>query len=67
MFKMEELRSLSIDDLKHKYDELSREIFELTNELRVTRKIEQPHRLKLSKKDRARVMTALSEKRGENE
>ncbi len=61
---MEELRNLSIDDLKQKYQELSKEIFELANELKLTRKLEKPHLLQKAKKDRARVLTVLNEGKG---
>lgn len=66
MAKMQELRNMSEIDLKKQYTELSKEIFELVNELRVTRKLEKPHLLSAAKKQRARVLTALNEKRGNN-
>ena len=49
--------------LKKQYLELSKEIFELNCELKVSRKLEKPHLLKEKKKDRARVLTVISEKR----
>jgi ribosomal protein L29 len=61
---MEELRNLSVDDLKLKYHELSKEIFELANELKLTRKLEKPHRLHKAKRDRARVLTVLNQSKG---
>ncbi|MBI5274040.1 MAG: 50S ribosomal protein L29 [Chlamydiales bacterium] len=64
MSNMEELRSLSEEDLKQKYNELSKEIFGLTNELRITRKLEKPHLIRETKRNRARIMTVLNEKQG---
>jgi large subunit ribosomal protein L29 len=53
----------SVDDLKSLYKEYSTEIFNLRNELAVSRKLEKPHLLKEKKKDRARVLTALRTKK----
>lgn len=62
MLKADELKDKSVDDLKVMFDDLSREIFELKNEMRITRKIEKPHLLKEKKKNRARVATILRQK-----
>lgn len=59
MLKPEELRDKTVEDLKLMFGDLSKEIFELKNEMRITRKIEKPHLLKEKKKDRARVATIL--------
>jgi large subunit ribosomal protein L29 len=53
------LRDKSVEDLRALDGELSREIFELRNESRMTRKLEKPHLLREKKKDRARVLTVL--------
>ena len=47
----EELEALAL--------EFARDIFALKNELRVMRKLEKPHLLKETKRNRARVLTAL--------
>ena len=62
MTKAKELRNQSASELKALYQDLSREMFQLRNEMKVTRKMEKPHLVRLKKKDRARVMTILSEK-----
>lgn len=63
MLKMEELTSQSEEQLGILYEEKCQEIFQLRNELRVNRKLERPHELKEKKKDRARIMTALRQRR----
>ena len=62
MTKAKELREHSPEELKARYQDLSREVFQLRNEFKLTRKSESPHLLRAKKKDRARVMTILREK-----
>lgn len=63
MLKVSELVSQSIAELETQYEDLSRAVFDLTNELHVSRKLEKPHLLKDKKKDRARILTALRQKK----
>lgn len=62
MAKAKEFRDQSAEELKALYKDLSKELFQLRNEMKVTRKMEKPHLMRLTKKDRARVMTILREK-----
>ncbi len=62
MTKAKELRNQSEVELKGLYQDLSREMFQLRNEMKLTRKMEKPHLVRMKKKDRARVMTVLREK-----
>jgi len=62
MTKAKEFRDQSQEELKALYQDLSKELYQLRNEMKVTRKMEKPHLVRLKKKDRARVMTILSEK-----
>ena len=62
MLKAKELINLSVEELEGQYEDISKDIFELTNELRVSRKLEKPHELKDKKKDRARIKTVLRQK-----
>ncbi|MCB1115579.1 MAG: 50S ribosomal protein L29 [Chlamydiia bacterium] len=64
MAKASELINLSKEELEARYEDLCREIFELTNELRTARKLEKPHELKNKKKERARVLTIAAQKKG---
>ena len=59
-----EFKDQSVEELKALFRELSKEIYDLKNEISMTRKIEKPHLLKKKKRDRARVLTLLSQ-RGE--
>ncbi len=60
--KAKELREQSVEDLKASRDDLSKEIFNLRSEKKLARKLEKPHLLRQKKRDRARVLTVLSEK-----
>lgn len=62
MTKAKEFRDQSAEELKALYQDLSKELFQLRNEMKVTRKMEKPHLVRGKKKDRARVMTILREK-----
>jgi large subunit ribosomal protein L29 len=41
--------------------ELDREIFNLRNELAVNRKLEKPHLIKAKRKEKARILTAMTQ------
>ncbi|MBS0603769.1 MAG: 50S ribosomal protein L29 [Verrucomicrobia bacterium] len=62
MSNVKEYRDQSQEELKALYQDLSKELFQLRNEMKVTRKMEKPHLVRIKKKDRARVMTILREK-----
>ena len=65
MTKMKDLRSQGVEELQARYTDLSKELFHMSNEVQRTRKVENPHHKKMTRKDRARVLTALREKMGE--
>ncbi|MCB1115106.1 MAG: 50S ribosomal protein L29 [Chlamydiia bacterium] len=67
MVKASELINLSDEELEARYEDLCRDIFDLTNELRVSRKLEKPHELKEKKKDRARILTVLRQKKSKGQ
>lgn len=62
MAKAKELRDQTTEELKAIYQDLSRELFQMRNEVKVTRKVEKSHLMRMKKKERARVMTILREK-----
>lgn len=62
MLRASELKDQSVDELKAIYHELSKDIFQLKNEIRMTRKMETPHLIREKKRDRARVLTVLRQK-----
>ncbi len=63
MLKAKDLRNEAVEELRAMVEEISLEIYELKNELRVSRKLEKPHLLSVKKKDRARILTIISEKK----
>lgn len=67
MVKASELINLSDEELEDRYGDVCRDIFELTNELRVSRKLEKPHELKEKKKERARILTVLCQNKNKGQ
>jgi len=63
--KKNELKDRSIAELEVASLDLGREIFELRNTLSMQRKLEKPHLLKATRRERARVLTLLSKKQKE--
>lgn len=63
MLKAKDLINQSIEELEAQHEDLCRDIFMLTNELRVSRKLDKPHELTEKKKDRARILTVLRQKK----
>lgn len=61
MAKAKELREQSAEELKALYQDLSKELFQLRNEMKIARKVDKPHEVRRKKKLRARVMTILRE------
>jgi large subunit ribosomal protein L29 len=64
MLKADQLKDQSAEELKAMYRDLSKEIFDLNTELKLTRKSEKPHLFREKRKDRARVLTVLRQKGG---
>jgi large subunit ribosomal protein L29 len=62
MAKEKSLNELTIDELKAMAKDLDREVFQLRNELSTQRKLEKPHQIKAKRKDKARVLTMLTQK-----
>lgn len=65
MLKAKELRDQSSEELQSLSTDLSKEIFELRNELKTTRKLEKPHLIRMKRRDRARVLTILRQKKAQ--
>ena len=61
MIKANELRNMTIDEIKLKMEALKKDLFSLRTEAEAGR-IEKPHKLKHAKKDIARCETILREK-----
>ncbi|MES2199206.1 MAG: 50S ribosomal protein L29 [Chlamydiota bacterium] len=52
----------SVEELRLAYADLSRDLFRINSDFKLTRHLEKPHRLKMLKRDRARALTALHAK-----
>jgi ribosomal protein L29 len=57
-----ELKDLSISELQEMNQKLAREVFDLRNTLEIQRKLEKPHLLKATRRERARVLGQLTKK-----
>ncbi len=62
MAKKKSLNDQTIDELKAMVKDLDREVFHLRNELSTQRKLEKPHQIKEKRKDKARILTMLTQK-----
>lgn len=62
MKKAKELRDLSTDELQANYQDTKKELFQLVNEARLSKKTEKPHLVKEKKKDIARMLAILHER-----
>ena len=61
--KMEQLRSLSKQELELGLLEVSRDIFKTRNEKSQNKKLDKPHQIVEMKKKRARILTLLNQMR----
>jgi large subunit ribosomal protein L29 len=55
-------RDLPIGELQTLYQEFSREIFDMRNEKAIARKLDRPHLLREKIKDRARLLTFITQR-----
>lgn len=62
MLKAKDLRDQTKEELEAMLQDIKKELYELKNQLRQTKKIEKPHLLVEKKKDVAKLLTVLSEK-----
>lgn len=63
MVKMIEIRDQSAEQLDYRLAEIDRELFKLINELKTSHKLEKPHMLKQLKKEKAKILTVLEERK----
>ncbi len=63
MSHMQEMKDLTEEQLQALLADLNQEIYDLKCQLSAARKLEKPHLLKEKKKDRARVLFILAEKK----
>lgn len=65
MYKAKELRDQSIEELEAAYTDSCKRLFELVNQFKAHKKREKPHEIKHARKDIARILTLLTEKRSD--
>lgn len=63
MTKAQELRDQSQEELEVTHAELCKKLFQLRNEHRLNRKLEKPHEVSATRRDIARVLTVLNQKK----
>jgi large subunit ribosomal protein L29 len=61
MAKKTSIADLSAEELQAKVADLDRELFLLRNELALNRKLEKPHLLKAKRKEKARILTRITQ------
>ena len=52
----------SFEEMNAKIVELDRDIYALRNELAVNRKLEKPHLIKAKRREKARILTTMTQK-----
>lgn len=67
MVKASELKDKSIEELEASLQDLSMELFHIVNEFNVNKKLDQPHRLKSLRRDKARFLTVIKQKQREKQ
>jgi large subunit ribosomal protein L29 len=65
MAKAKEYRDRSVEQLELVHEDLCKEVYFLRNEQRETGKMEKPHLLGTTRKEIARVLTVMNEKKRE--
>lgn len=62
MAKAKEYRDQSEEELVATYEDIRKELFQLKNEVKRTKKVDKPHLFRAKKKDMARLLTVINEK-----
>lgn len=63
MYKAKDLRDQSVEELEAIYEDSCKKLYELNNQFRSQKKREKPHEIQHARKDIARLLTVLTEKR----
>lgn len=62
MAKKQKVKESTPNEMRAQIHDLDREIFQLRNELATQRKLEKPHLIKEKRKQKARILTLLTQK-----
>lgn len=60
--KPAQIREMTDDELRQKIESLMKELFDLRTQVKAGR-VEKPHRISLARKEMARVLTVLNERK----
>jgi large subunit ribosomal protein L29 len=63
MGKISEIRDQSEEQLEYRLSEIDKELFALINELKTAHKLEKPHLIRELKKEKAKILTVLNERK----
>lgn len=66
MNKAKDLRDQSLEELELAYNETCKKLFLLRGQLRSQKKLEKPHEIQHARRDIARILTVMTEKRNSN-
>lgn len=67
MSKASNLRDMALPELEAAVEDLNKELFTLINDKKRSKKVEKPHLIREKKKQKARVLTIISEKQTQHE
>lgn len=62
--KISEMRELTVEDLRHKEEELAQQLFTLRLQKVTSGQLENPAKARTARRDLARVLTLLGQKKG---
>lgn len=63
MYKAKELRDQSLEELQATYDDSCKKLFNLVSQFKSDKKVESRHQIKHTRKDIARILTIITEKK----
>jgi large subunit ribosomal protein L29 len=63
MYKAKELRDQSLEELEASYRDGCKKLFDLNHSFKFQKKREKPHEIKHARKDIARLLTVMTEKK----
>ncbi len=63
MKKAKEFRDQTVEELKSAYSDCQKELFSMVNEKKQSKKLEKPHLLRTTRKNMARLLTIINEKK----
>ena len=57
-----QLQNQTLDELQAQHEDMNKKLYEMRNQRAMEKKSEKPHLISQTKKDRARVLTAIAQK-----